>query len=248
MSQAPSVPSSVGRRPERVVTTMPSVAGPPVPPLPPPVPAPPSVPAPPLPGPPPPPRPPPPSPPPPSPPRLPPLAPPRPAACPPPPHPASASPTAIGRRDSARIIFTLHLGGAAQIDDARRVQERRVRAGVARPELPVAVVAPAAHVVRVQDGANVRAAGRDGPHRASPALDRRGEVVTHLVRSVAVRGRAEGCAELVELVVAPALGLPRAEQRARERAADGDRRGGLSRAEIDRLGRRRGAVGGVAEA
>src|SRR5436190_8482668 len=115
MSQAPSVPSSVGRCPERVVTTMPSVAGPPVPPLPPP----------------------------PRPPRLPPLAPPRPVACPPPPHPASASPTAIGRQDSGRIISHC-TRGAAEIDDARRVQERRVRAGVARPELPVIVVAPAA--------------------------------------------------------------------------------------------------------
>src|SRR5262252_9917034 len=239
MSQFPSAAFSVAMRPEGVLTTIPSTAWPPVPPLPPPpvappppLPDPPAVPTMPL-------APPPPPPLPARPERVPPPAPPRPVAGGPSLHPA------MGRQQSARII---HLGGAAQIDDVRRVEEWRVRVGVAGPELAVAVVAPAAHVAGVEDGAGVGAPGGHGAHRAAPALDGGGEGVAHLVRSVTVGGRPERRAQLVDLVVAPALRLPRAEDGAGERAADGDRRGGLARSESDRLGGRRRAIVGVAEA
>src|SRR5204863_4387164 len=115
-------------------------------------------------------------------------------------------------------------------------------------ELAVAVVAPAAHVAGVEERAGVPVARGDGANRTAAALHGRGEGIAHLVWVVAVGERAERRAELVGRVVAPALRLRVVEQRARERAADGDRAGAPTRPEIDRRRGRRGAIPGVAEA
>ena len=65
----------------------------------------------------------------------------------------------------------------SEIDHAGRVKKRRVRLAVAGAELAVAVVAPAAHVLRVQDSARVRAPGGDAAQRAPAALRRLGQEV-----------------------------------------------------------------------
>ena len=82
-------------------------------------------------------------------------------------------------------------GEPAEIDHAGRVKKRRVRLAVAGAELAVAVVAPAAHVVRVEDSARVRAPGGDAAQRAPAALRRLGQEVPDLVRAVAVGRRAQ---------------------------------------------------------